>query len=293
MLKHLNEKSTKPSRVVVLGSHGFVGSHIMNQLKQEGINALGLSRNEVDLLSSDASSVLLNYLKPEDVLVIVSAIAPCKNNAQLIDNLKMIQAAATAIEKVALSQVIYISSDAVYADDVSLATETAKQQPSSLHGMMHSVRELMLKTTVGKTPLAILRPSLLYGLADPHNGYGPNRFRRLAEENKTIALFGNGEEKRDHIFIEDVAKIVSLVIQHRSEGTLNIATGESPSFRETAEIIVSLTGNAVEIQATPRQNPITHRHFDITACYQAFPNFHYTSFKDGVMHMLHKVAEVV
>lgn len=293
MLKHLNEQSTKPSRVVVLGSHGFVGSHIMNHLKQEGINALGLSRKEVDLLSSDASSVLLSYLKPEDVLVIVSAIAPCKNNAQLIDNLKMIQAAATAIEKVALSQVIYISSDAVYADDVSLATETAKQQPSSLHGMMHSVRELMLKTTVGKTPLAILRPSLLYGLADPHNGYGPNRFRRLAEENKTITLFGNGEEKRDHIFIEDVAKIVFLVIQHRSEGTLNIATGESPSFRETAEIIVSLTGNAVEIQATPRQNPITHRHFDITACYQAFPNFHYTSFKDGVMHMLHKVAEVV
>ncbi len=292
MLKHLNEKSTKPARVVVLGSHGFVGSHIMHQLKQEGINTLGLSRNEVDLLSSDASSVLLSYLKPEDVLVIVSAIAPCKNNAQLIDNLKMIQSAATAIEKVALSQVIYISSDAVYADDVSLATETAKQQPSSLHGMMHSVRELMLKTTVGKTPLAILRPSLLYGLADPHNGYGPNRFRRLAEENKTITLFGNGEEKRDHIFIEDVAKIVSLVIQHRSEGTLNIATGESPSFRETAELIVSLTGNSVEIQATPRQNPITHRHFDITACYQAFPNFHYTSFKDGVMHMLHKVAEI-
>lgn len=293
MLKHLNEKSTKPSRVVVLGSHGFVGSHIICQLKMDGINAIGLSRNEVDLLSSDASTVLLNHLQPEDVLIVVSAIAPCKNNAQLIDNLKMTQAVASAIEKVALSQVVYISSDAVYADDVSLATESSNLQPSSLHGMMHSARELMLKTTVGKVPLAILRPSLLYGLADPHNGYGPNRFRRLAEENKTITLFGNGEEKRDHIFIEDVAKIVSLTVQHRSEGTLNIATGESLSFRETAEIIVSLLGQSIDIQGTPRQNPITHRHFDITACLKAFPQFRYTTFKEGAVQITQKVKEMV
>jgi UDP-glucose 4-epimerase len=157
---------------------------------------------------------------------------------------------------------------------------------------MHSARELMLKTSVGKIPLAILRPSLLYGLADPHNGYGPNRFRRLAEEKKTITLFGNGEEKRDHIFIDDVAKIVSLTVQYRSEGILNIATGESPSFRETAEIIVSLSGQSLDIQATPRQNPITHRHFDITACYQAFPKFHYTAFKDGVTQMMREALEV-
>ena len=28
--------------------------------------------------------------------------------------------------------------------------------------------------------MASLRPSLLYGIGDPHNGYGPNRFRRQA-----------------------------------------------------------------------------------------------------------------
>ena len=47
--------------------------------------------------------------------------------------------------------------------------------------------------------LAILRPTLIYGAGDPHNGYGPNRFRRLAATGKPIILFGEGEERRDHV----------------------------------------------------------------------------------------------
>lgn len=291
MLKHLNENSKAPNRVVVLGAHGFVGSHIVKQLQNEGLNVKGVTRKEVNLLEDDASSQLLNILNPDDSLVIVSAIAPCKNNALLLDNLRMMHAVTSIFEKVALAHVVYISSDAVYADDVSLATENSNMQPSSLHGMMHSARELMLKTAVGKTPLAILRPSLLYGLNDPHNGYGPNRFRRLIEENKTITLFGEGEEMRDHIYIEDVAKVVSLTLQHRSQGALNIATGRSLSFREIAEKLVEFSKKKVEIQGTPRQNPITYRHFDITACHEAFPKFHYTSFEVGMTYLFEKEKE--
>ncbi len=293
MLKHVSEKPLKPARVVVLGAQGFVGRHVLATLSANGIDTLGLSRNQVDLLDAEAAHQLLSYLKPEDVLVFAAAIAPCKNNAQLINNLRMAEAVSSIFEKVPLSQVVYISSDAVYADDLSLVTESSAVQPNSLHGLMHSARELMLRTTAGKTPLVILRPSLLYGRDDPHNGYGPNRFRRLAEEQKTITLFGEGEEKRDHIFIEDVAKIISLVIQHRSEGVLNIATGASVSFRETAEIIVAHAGQELSIQGTPRQNPITHRYFDITACHKAFPVFSYTPFVAGVLKLLQKTPELV
>jgi UDP-glucose 4-epimerase len=288
MLKHLNDKVAHAFRVVVLGSNGFVGSHIVRQLKKEGVETLALSRKEVNLLSLDADTQLLNVVKENDVLVIVSALAPCKNNEMLMDNLRMIQSACKVIEKVAFSQIVYISSDAVYADDVTLASESSNASPSSFHGMMHLARELMLKNSVKKTPLAILRATLLYGLEDPHNGYGPNRFRRLADKNEKIVLFGNGEEKRDHVFIEDVAKIVSLAIAHRSEGMLNIATGESHSFRETAEEAVSVLQATSIIEATPRQNPITHRHFDISDCQKAFPTFHYVSFKDGFKQVVQK-----
>jgi UDP-glucose 4-epimerase len=288
MLTHLNETKSKPSRVVILGSQGFVGGSTLQQLIKDEINAIGISKNEINLLAADAGEKLLEKLQPNDALVIVSALAPCKNIDMLMDNLRMMQTICKVVEKISLSHIVYISSEAVYADDVALATEESKVSPSSFHGMMHQCRELMIKQTANKTPLAILRPSLLYGKNDPHNGYGPNRFRRLAEKNESIVLFGNGEEKRDHIFIEDVAKIISLVVQHRSAGTLNIATGESHSFRDIAEEVVRNMNSSSAIQATERKNPITHRHFDISVCYKAFPMFRYREFVDGLKNMLNQ-----
>jgi nucleoside-diphosphate-sugar epimerase len=139
----------------------------------------------------------------------------------------------------------------------------------------------MLKAEA-KIPLAILRPSLIYGARDPHNGYGPNRFRRLARKGETITLFGEGEEQRDHVYIDDVAELVRLAVGHASRGVLNVATGVSTSFRAVAEKVVAHEGRAVEIRGTPRQNPITHRHFDVTGCLKAFPQFRYTPLDEGL-----------
>lgn len=291
MLINLNVAPLKPKRVIVLGGQGFVGRHIVDLLKKEEINVLPFSREQMNLLGKDATAELLKCLEPTDALVVISALAPCKNNAMLLDNITMVKAVADAIEKTPLAQVIYISSDAVYADDANPVTEDSPKEPSSLHGMMHSARELMLKAVIGKTPFAILRSSLLYGVDDPHNGYGPNRFRRLALEGKPITLFGEGEEKRDHVFIEDLAKIVSLCLTNLSQGTLNIATGESLSFRETAEIIVKLVDEKIPIQGTPRQNAVTHRHFNIAACRKVFPKFHYTTFRTGIENIIQTLRE--
>lgn len=292
MLQNLNSTPTKPARVVVVGANGFVGSNTVKNLRAKGIEALAISRKEVDLLQPNAAANLTALIQPNDVLLVISAIAPCKNSEQLLANLNMQQAVCEAIKNSAgkLAQIIYISSDAVYADDVSLATEQSNMQPSSFHGMMHAARELMIKSVAAGTPLAILRPSVLYGINDPHNGYGPNRFMRLAQQNQKITFFGGGEEKRDHIYIGDVAEIIALCILNRSQGVLNIATGQSHAFNEVAELVVSTCNSESVLEATPRNNPITHRHFDITACRQAFPEFKYTSLRDGLALVQQQVA---
>jgi nucleoside-diphosphate-sugar epimerase len=225
-------------------------------------------------------------------VVFVSALAPARNAAALLKNLAMAEHVIAALAEKPVAHLVYISSDAVYDDAANPVTERSICQPSSVHGMMHATRELALRNEV-KLPLAILRPSLLYGENDPHNGYGPNRFRRLAEEGEEITLFGEGEEQRDHVYIEDVARLGALAIMHRSTGVLNVATGSSISFRGIAELVVALSGKSATIRGTPRQNPITHRHFDITECLKAFPQFRYTPLREGLARAARGSARTV
>jgi nucleoside-diphosphate-sugar epimerase len=289
VLEHSSPIRKAPSRVVVIGAGGFVGSAICTRLAADKVPVLALTRNELDLLKPEAAATLQRLLRADDSVVFVSALAPTRNNAMLIDNLRMAEAACAALAAQPVGHLVYVSSDAVYSDEVNPVTERSWQQPSSLHGVMHLAREVMLRAAL-KLPLAILRPTLIYGAKDPHNGYGPNRFRRLAAKGEAITLFGEGEEKRDHILVDDVAALTSAVLHHRSNGFLNIATGRSASFREVAEMVVALSPRSVEIRGTPRQNPITHRHFDITDGLKAFPEFHYVALREGLARVAKESA---
>ncbi|MBT5752051.1 MAG: NAD-dependent epimerase/dehydratase [Rhodospirillaceae bacterium] len=285
MLTHLNDSPAAPARVVIMGAGGFVGNAAADRLESEGVEVLRLTRQEVDLLAADAAQKLAVCLRPDDCLIVTSALAPCKDNEMLVDNLAMMTAVCAALEKSPVAHVVYISSDAVYSDSPEALSEESIAAPDSLHGIMHVAREVMLKNTLKEIPLAILRPSLLYGVKDPHNGYGPNQFRRKAAKGEDIALFGEGEERRDHILIDDVAEIIRRVVRGRSEGVLNVVTGEVASFREIAELVVSHFDAPVQIKGSPRSGPMPHdgyRPFDAAACRKAFPDFQYTLLPEGL-----------
>ncbi|MDC0990047.1 NAD-dependent epimerase/dehydratase family protein, partial [Rhodospirillales bacterium] len=180
MLKHNSPEPTRPSRVVILGAAGFVGGAAKNAFDLEDTKVLALSRAEIDLLGPQAGSKLARLLQPTDTFVMVSAEAPCKDAPMLIRNVKMMIGVCDAISQIQPAHVIYVSSDAVYADSMEALNEASSAEPGSMHGAMHLTRELMIKDAV-KNKLAILRPTLIYGINDPHNGYGPNQFRRLTE----------------------------------------------------------------------------------------------------------------
>lgn len=274
MLKHTFEKATPPKRAVVIGAAGFVGGATVARLRQAGIDVLALGRADVDLLADNAARKLAACLAPGDAVVAVAARAPCKNLDMLIENMRMARAMLEALKQVEISHVVNISSDAVYGDEPIPLTETCPAAPGSLHGAMHLAREIAFASASG-APLAILRPTLIYGSADPHNGYGPNRFVRQAREGQPIALFGQGEERRDHVSVDDVAEVVSLVVLHRSVGTLNIASGEAHSFADAANWAIEATRSNARPVPSPRLGPMPHngyRPFDISALKAAFPD---------------------
>jgi nucleoside-diphosphate-sugar epimerase len=284
MLEHLVASPEKPARVAVVGAGGFVGSAIAGELRRLGVNVAALARRDVDLLSGDAVMRLRDLLRPSDSVVLVAAIAPAKTLEQLMLNLRMAEHFCAAVETVRPSHLLYVSSDAVYADDANPVTERSPVAPTTLHGMMHAARELMLKTAM-PGPLAILRPTLIYGAADPHSGYGPNRFRHQAAKGEPITIFGDGEEKRDHVVVGDVARLVARILLRRSSGVLNAVTGISLPFADIARMVAAQFNPPATVKSVPRPGPrphLLHRFFDITDCLKAFPDFSYTPVAEGL-----------
>jgi nucleoside-diphosphate-sugar epimerase len=291
MLAHRNTRPTKPERAVVVGAGGMVGGSIVRELARSGVPTLALTRREVDLLGPSGGNQLKSKLSTNDAVVFVSAIAPARNAAQLMANLRMAEAALAAFAAVPPAHLLYISSDAIYADDANPVTERSPVAPSTIHGMMHAARELMFRSEY-RGPFASLRPTLIYGARDPHSGYGPNRFRREAAKGEPITVFGEGEEKRDHVAVEDVARLAVRILLHRSTGALNAVTGVATSFHDIAHIVARQFEPSAQVRPVPRPGPrphLLHRFFDITECFKAFPDFHFEPLEQGLARVHREV----
>jgi nucleoside-diphosphate-sugar epimerase len=237
----------------------------------------------LDLTEPDAADRLAALLKAEDSVVMLNAVTPDKGRdiVTLIRNLVMARSVCDALTKKPCAHVAYVSSDAVYPFTAALVNEESPAAPVDLYGCMHRTREVMFESAI-KAPLAILRPTLVYGADDSHNSYGPNRFRRQAAKDGKITLGGEGEETRDHIAVGDVVRLIGLCLTHRSSGKLNLATGRSISFGELAKLVAGRFDEQVEIVFTPRGAAATHRSFDVTACRKAFPTFIFTDLENGL-----------
>ena len=269
----------------MIGAAGFVGRAVSDRLAASGGNVLRLSRAEVDLDAEAATGQLVERLKADDCVVIAAVKVPCRTSDMVVHNLTMMARIANALKVQPVDHVVYVSSDAVYADSDAPLTEASFKGPDNLYGIMQLAREVMLRDAVPASGLTFVRPTMIFGAADPHGGYGPNQYFRLARAGKDIVLFGEGEERRDHVFIGDVAEIIARVVRQRSIGTINVASGEVHSFRAIAEQVAALYDNRIRVTGTERTGPMPHggyRPFDIGAIGAAFPDLRMMQLRQGI-----------
>lgn len=289
MLENLNKKKIIPKRTVIFGSNGFIGKNLLNQLKQLKVNSVGVRRKDIDLTKSKSVEQIHKFVKDDDSIIFLSALTPDKGKdlTTFNKNIKMIENFISGIKNKKLSHLIYFSSDAVYSFDNTLINEQTPTFSSDYYSLMHITREIIIRSETN-CPSLFIRPTAVYGYDDTHNSYGPNRFIKNALLDKKITLGGNGEETRDHIFIDDLIKITTSCIKFKTIGFLNAATGRSISFMDLAKIIKKNIPE-VNIITTERNNPITYRTFDINNFSSCFSNFSFTDLDSSISSYVSKV----
>tara|TARA_B110000503_G_C7116198_1_gene400470 strand:- start:214 stop:1068 length:855 start_codon:yes stop_codon:yes gene_type:complete len=276
-------------KLIIFGLTGFIAKNLIKLLKSKKCEYIAYGKVDLDLTNSLKSNIKLKEIDfTNATIVFLSAIRP-KQGEELtvsIKNLSMIKNLIENINLKVINQFIYISSDAVYPFTQEVISEKTLTGPETLYGHMHCMREKYLSDIIPKEKLTIFRPCAIYGEGETIFSYGINGFIRQAFENKTISLFGKGEEMRDHIFVKDFVNMIFESYKKKIIGLFNVATGNSKSFYELAIFIIGNFKEKVNINYKPRKVIIKQRSFDILNTTYSFKKIKINSIESGITKML-------
>lgn len=179
----------------------------------------------------------------------------------------------------------FFSSAAVYGEDVhnTNITEDTPPHPTSYYGLAKFTSEILLRKAIGQnqTSLLVLRPALIYGPGD-QGGYGPTGFIKSALAGEPIVLWGDGEEKREFIYVGDVARIVHALTSQDYDGVVNVVSGHSYTFKDALEVVSRLLPLGQPPGSRPRTKNKADHGFDNSRLRSLLPDFQFTDLANGV-----------
>lgn len=278
---------TKP-HIIILGNRGFIGAALYNDLnKQKYLNVKGFNSSNLDLKSPE-SVRQVEKVVDENTVVIFAVRAPKK-----IDPLESFEQdiaitcnIARLIKRNLIKKFLYFSSISVYGEAMTnlKINEKTKSAPSSYYGISKIVAEEILQKAAQEkgTPFVTLRPCMVYGSGNKELPYGPDRLTHSFIDKSQLNLFGDGSEKRDFLFIEDLVKLTEKFIFNNCEGIYNIGTGNSSSFKNIVETLQKITKKDCPIIESERTMSKIDQKLDISKLLDLFPDYNFTSLEQGL-----------
>ena len=146
--------------------------------------------------------------------------------------------------------IVFASSRMVYGAiescPVSEEHPTVPLMPYAIHKLTGEKYHLMYYRDYG-VPGTIARVANPYGPRQQmkHSKYGMvNWFIRLAIEDQTIRVFGDGQQLRDYIYVDDIADaLIAMAVSDKARGQVyNVGSGVGTPFIEMAKLIALTVG---------------------------------------------------
>jgi UDP-glucose 4-epimerase len=254
-------------KVLVTGGAGFIGSHLVDRLIQEGHEVVvvdnlstGKRRNlnraarffKLDIQSWRLERVFRNE-RPNVVMHLAAQMDVRKSvedpvfdaQVNVLGTLNVLQQAVRhGVRKVVFSS----SGGAIYGEqEIYPAPESHVTRPLSPYGISKLCGEQYLSyyQRVSGLQMVNLRYANVYGpRQDPDGEAGVVAiFIQKLLNNEQAIVNGNGRQTRDFIYVEDVVEASLAVMGQETQGTYNVGTGEETSINDVLRILVGHTNS--------------------------------------------------
>lgn len=135
-----------------------------------------------------------------------------------------------------------------------------------------------------------LRPPLVYGPNDQGRTYGPAGFSAAAIEGAPITLWGDGTELREFIYIEDLCRLIELLLGSDFTGELNVVSGTRYCFADVVGMLKKKMPE-LEVNSRPRSKHKADNAFDAARIRSLLPeDFIFTSLEAGLAKILERTC---
>ena len=260
MLETPSGNSRKKTKIIVTGSLGFIGSHIVDELIKQGHEVFGIDNLSggflengnkkcknyiIDLRNRVDTEVVCEEVKA-DVLFHLAADAT-EGRSQFTptsaveNNLNAYINVLIPFLNKGGKKVILFSSMSVYGEGKPPFDESSERKPVDVYGQtkraMEEITEIL--SDVHGFKYVIIRPHNVYGerqrLDDPYRNVIGIFINRMLQ-GKNLYIYGDGEQRRAFSYVGDIIKPIIRAMDLHKE-IINIGAGKNYSINELASLI--------------------------------------------------------